>query len=233
MWHEANFTPGNYLPLSGGTITGPFRVDGEFSINRAPGVVGGMYFHRANGSPFIVFSGDAGSTGTPVDLAQIRAEQGNNAFRLTTAGLQDLVNFNLTTRLGTVAGDPTAALGIATKQYADTKLPLAGGTLTGFLTLHADPSNAMHPATKQYVDGLIAGVPSVYVGSDKDETVFPVGHVVGAVGGADPNRNGSGDVRIAVGDTDYTIGGGGAQLAGTWRARGRTSTSNKLMQRVA
>lgn len=119
IWHEANFTPGNYLPLSGGTITGPFRVDGEFSINRAPGVVGGMYFHRANGNPFIVFSGDAGSTGTPVDLAQIRAEQGNNVFRLTTAGLQDFVSFNLTTRLGTVAGDPTAALGIATKQYVD------------------------------------------------------------------------------------------------------------------
>ncbi len=119
IWHEANFTPGDYLPLSGGTITGPFRVDGEFSLNRAPGVVGGMYFHRANGNPFIVFSGDAGGTGTPVDLAQIRAEQGNNVFRLTTAGLQDFVSFNLTSRLGTVAGNPTAPLGIATKQYVD------------------------------------------------------------------------------------------------------------------
>lgn len=32
------------------------------------------------------------------------------------------------------------------------KLDLAGGTLTGALTLHADPSNALHAATKQYVD---------------------------------------------------------------------------------
>jgi len=33
-----------------------------------------------------------------------------------------------------------------------TKLSLAGGTLTGALTLHADPSVALHAATKQYVD---------------------------------------------------------------------------------
>lgn len=35
-------------------------------------------------------------------------------------------------------------------------LAKAGGTLTGFLTLHADPSSAMHPVTKQYADGLVA-----------------------------------------------------------------------------
>jgi hypothetical protein len=32
------------------------------------------------------------------------------------------------------------------------KLPLAGGTLTGFLTLHAAPTANMHAATKKYVD---------------------------------------------------------------------------------
>ncbi|MGO4302272.1 hypothetical protein [Cupriavidus sp. RAF12] len=34
------------------------------------------------------------------------------------------------------------------------KLPLAGGSMTGFLLLHADPTNAKHAATKGYVDGL-------------------------------------------------------------------------------
>lgn len=33
-----------------------------------------------------------------------------------------------------------------------TALPLTGGTMTGFITLHADPTQAMHAATKQYVD---------------------------------------------------------------------------------
>lgn len=37
-------------------------------------------------------------------------------------------------------------------------LKLAGGTLTGFLTLHADPTNSMHAATKNYVDNLITGI---------------------------------------------------------------------------
>lgn len=34
------------------------------------------------------------------------------------------------------------------------RLPLAGGTMTGSIVLHADPSSAMHAATKQYVDSL-------------------------------------------------------------------------------
>ena len=36
------------------------------------------------------------------------------------------------------------------------KLPLAGGTLTGFLTLHAAPTASLHAATKQYVDDKMA-----------------------------------------------------------------------------
>lgn len=33
-----------------------------------------------------------------------------------------------------------------------------GGTLTGFLTLHADPSSAMHAATKQFVESIANGL---------------------------------------------------------------------------
>lgn len=116
------------LALAGGTVTGNLRLDGGIGIARDAPLVGGLYFHRPNGNPFIVFSGDAGATGTPVDLAQIRVEQGANQLRLVNAGLSDLVNFNLTTRLGTVAGDPTAPLGIATKQYVDAS---AGGLGVG------------------------------------------------------------------------------------------------------
>jgi len=197
-WREFA-TMDRVLALAGGTVTGDLRVDGGLGVGMAPALAGGLYFYRQNGNPFIVFLGDAGGTGTPVQLAQIRAEQGVNLLRLTNAGLSDLVSFNLTTRLATVAGDPTAALGIATKQYVDSKVSTVG----------------------------------LYTGSNVDETAFPVGHIVCAVGGADPDRNAAGDVRIATGTLDYTIGGSGAQLAGTWRARGRTATSNKIMQRVA
>lgn len=40
------------------------------------------------------------------------------------------------------------------------KLPLAGGTLTGALTLASGPTTSLHPATKQYVDLIV--MPLVY-----------------------------------------------------------------------
>jgi hypothetical protein len=38
------------------------------------------------------------------------------------------------------------------------KLALAGGTMTGAITLHADPSSSLHAATKQYVDNTASGI---------------------------------------------------------------------------
>ena len=35
---------------------------------------------------------------------------------------------------------------------ANAALPKAGGTMTGFITLHANPTSNYHPATKLYVD---------------------------------------------------------------------------------
>ena len=37
---------------------------------------------------------------------------------------------------------------------SDEAVPLAGGTMTGHLTLHAAPTSNMHAANKQYVDGI-------------------------------------------------------------------------------
>lgn len=34
-------------------------------------------------------------------------------------------------------------------------LPSTGGSMTGYLTLHADPTNGLHACTKQYVDKAI------------------------------------------------------------------------------
>lgn len=40
----------------------------------------------------------------------------------------------------------------------DGKLGLSGGTMTGFITLHADPTQAMHATTKEYVDNVASGI---------------------------------------------------------------------------
>ena len=50
------------------------------------------------------------------------------------------------TALLTVKGDPTAALGIATKQIVDAKLPITGGTVTGALTVNGNLLAASHLA---------------------------------------------------------------------------------------
>lgn len=41
---------------------------------------------------------------------------------------------------------------------ANLYVPIAGGTMTGYLSLNADPTNASHAATKNYVDNLITGL---------------------------------------------------------------------------
>lgn len=97
----------------------------------------------------------------------------------------------------------------------------------------ATPTQPQHLTPKSYVDAQVATKIGVYTGATQNETAFPVGHIVCAVGGADPVRNGTGDVRLSATTSDYTIGGAEAALAGTWRSRGRTSTSNKIMQRTA
>ena len=51
------------------------------------------------------------------------------------------------------AGGPTLQAAL------DAKLALAGGTLTGFLTLHANPTSNLHAATKQYVDSISRPAP--------------------------------------------------------------------------
>ena len=65
---------------------------------------------------------------------------------------------NKITNLGT----PTANTDAATKAYVDTadatKLPLAGGTMTGLLTLSGAPTANLHAATKAYVDSSIGTI---------------------------------------------------------------------------
>lgn len=61
-------------------------------------------------------------------------------------------NTNNSTRIATTAWVRT--------HTGNTYLPLAGGSLTNFLTLHADPTNNMHAATKRYVDNNAGGVGS-------------------------------------------------------------------------
>ena len=74
-------------------------------------------------------------------------------------------------------GTPTANTDAATKAYADTKLPLAGGTLTGALTLSGAPTANLHAATKAYVDTGLASADAAFV---KTPTTLSENKTIGA-----------------------------------------------------
>jgi hypothetical protein len=55
--------------------------------------------------------------------------------------------------------DPSAALGAATKQYADGKVAKAGDTMTGLLVLSGPPTAPLGAATKAYADTKLSDAP--------------------------------------------------------------------------
>lgn len=72
----------------------------------------------------------------------------------------------------TALGQPVTVLTWQPEEYNSLRLavqgidslavPLAGGTMTGALTLSGAPSSNLHAATKLYVDGLISGLGATY-----------------------------------------------------------------------
>ena len=110
------FTPGDYLALAGGTMTGALTLSG------APTNA----LHAAT----------KGYVDTSVAEAIDTAPGALDTLNELAAALGDDANFSTT----------------VTNSIA-TKLPLAGGTLTGALVLSGAPTINLHAATKEYVDG--------------------------------------------------------------------------------
>ncbi len=81
----------------------------------------------------------------------------SGAFLSTTGGtMTGNINMNNVYRVINLAA-PTNSGDAVNKDYADiTFLPLAGGTLSGPLTLSADPTTSLQAATKGYVDAVIS-----------------------------------------------------------------------------
>ena len=119
-----------------------------------------------NGLAQVVIAVDATSTNTASKVVA-RDSSGNFSAETVTANLVGNVTGNASgnagsaTRLQTprtingVSFDGTANITVADS----TKIPSSGGSMTGFLTLHANPTAAFHAATKQYVDSFGLGEP--------------------------------------------------------------------------
>jgi hypothetical protein len=124
--------------LAGGsTFTGDVTINNDdptFTLNGKDGFNNAIWGQKNGKNRWALLLGDS------------TAESGGNA-----GSNFELINFaddgtqlgpalfgTRSTSLLTVKGDPTAALGISTKQYADSKLPLAGGSITGNLQVNGE-----------------------------------------------------------------------------------------------
>ena len=123
--------------------------------------LGGLFYHTSTNQPHVF------RIGTNNDVLSIRDDtskmtliSNNKAFvTVTHEGVAKwLGNANTATKLQTartingVSFDGTANITIADS----TKLPIAGGTMTGDLTLKGNPTADLMAATKKYVDDSVA-----------------------------------------------------------------------------
>jgi hypothetical protein len=171
-----------YLPLSGGTLTGPLTLSGAPSSNLHAATK--AYVDSAAGSATVadgaitsakiangaIVNEDINAS-AGIALSKLATDPLARASHTGTQTASTISNFDTqvrTSRLDQMAA-PTAAVplnsqkvtGLANgtnsgdavnKSQLDGKLSLSGGTLSGALTLPSDPTVDLHAATKAYVD---------------------------------------------------------------------------------
>lgn len=123
--------------------------------------LGGLFYHASTNQPHIF------RVGTNIDVFGIRDDNTKVAFSSNNIPFATVThdgvakwsgNANTATKLETartingVSFDGTANITIADS----TKLPIAGGTMTGDLTLKGNPTADLMAATKKYVDDSVA-----------------------------------------------------------------------------
>jgi len=124
-----------------------------------------LYFKKgASGDIASILVSTAGSTRWSYRLSDAAAESGADAgsnlaiYRYSDTGALLGLALSIERKTGLMAlfTDPVAPMHAATKQYADTKLSLAGGSMTGALEVQT-PTTTWHATTKTYVDTAVSG----------------------------------------------------------------------------
>lgn len=103
-------------------------------------------------------------------------------------------------------------LGQKTKVELDKKLALAGGTMTGALTLSGAPTANLHAATKQYVDGEITTVSSS-VSTNTSNISTNTGNI----------STNTSNISSLQSEVDATQAGAGLGTDGSYTANGSTN----------
>ena len=149
---------------SGGTVNFGVSPTGE-TVQARIGTdnLGGLFYHASTNQPHVFRVGTNNNVfAIRDDNTKVAFSSNNNLFATVTHdGVAKWVgNANTATKLQTartingVSFDGTANITIADS----TKLPIAGGTMTGDLTLKGNPTADLMAATKKYVDDSVASV---------------------------------------------------------------------------
>lgn len=147
---------------SGGTVSFGVSPTGE-TVQARIGTdnLGGLFYHASTNQPHVFRVGTNNNVFVIRDNdTKVAFSSNNNPFATVTHDgvAKWLGNANTATKLQTartingVSFDGTANITIADS----TKLPIAGGTMTGDLTLKGNPTADLMAATKKYVDDSVA-----------------------------------------------------------------------------
>lgn len=129
-----------YAPLEGATLTGTVSLPATTSI----GDVSAAELGHVSG----VTSGIQGQIDAKAPLESPTFTGTVSGVSASMIGLSNVDN----------TSDSDKPVSTAAQTALNSKLDLAGGTMTGKITLDGDPTQALHAVTKQYVDSVEAGL---------------------------------------------------------------------------
>ncbi len=151
---------GIHVTLDGTTTTNPITASGTLALNadQSFGTVSATSFVLAGSGALItetsataLVTALSATMATSIDNSNTNITANANAITALSATMATSIDNSNTTNASAISAvSATMATSIANH------LPLAGGTMTGSITLPGNPSANLEAATKQYVDNLTA-----------------------------------------------------------------------------
>lgn len=138
---------GIHVTLDGTTTTNPITASGTLALNAD------QSFGTVSATSFVIGGDNVAMSATVASLSATMATSIDNSNTNITTNTNAITSINSVidnTNTNLTALSATMATSIANH------LPLAGGTMTGAITLNGNPSANLEAATKQYVDNLTA-----------------------------------------------------------------------------
>ena len=145
------WAPASREPLTKGSFVSLVNSTTSAALSNYDGIVGATIAvdaTSANTVSKIVARDSSGNFSAGTITANLIGSVSGNAGTATSLQTSRTINgvaFNGTSNITITADDPN-------------KVPIAGGSMSGYLTLVANPVNALHAAPKQYVDSVASGL---------------------------------------------------------------------------